>query len=84
MRTVHGLRIVRGIPVALIKDDSIRGGEVDSEATSARTEQKTEIVVSVNERISKVLGGGDILYFVCQSITMSRRSSKRVSPSKRR
>jgi len=54
MRTVHGLRVVRGIPVALIEDDSIRCGQVDSEATSARAEQKTKIVVSVNARISKV------------------------------
>ena len=48
MSTIHGLRVVGGVPIALIEDDSIRCRQVDAKATSARAEQETEIVISVN------------------------------------
>jgi len=47
MSTIHGLRVVGGVPVALIEDDSVRSRQVDAETTSARAEQETEIVISV-------------------------------------
>ena len=86
MSTIHGLRVVGGVPVALIEDDSVRSRQVDAEATSARAEQETEIVISVNASISEFRNWEKMgtTNFVCQSITISRRSSKRVSPSKRR
>lgn len=58
VRTIHGLRIIGRIPVALIEDDSVRCRQVDAETTSARAEQETEIVVSVNAPISEVRGSG--------------------------
>jgi len=56
MRAIHGLRVVRGVPVALIEDDGVRCGQVDPETTSTRAEQETEIVVSVNAPISEIQG----------------------------
>jgi len=54
MRTIHGLRVVGGVPVAFIEDDGVCCRQVDAETTSARAEQETEIVVSVNAPISEV------------------------------
>ncbi len=37
---VHG-----GVPVALVEDDRVRGGEVDAQPARARAEQEHEVLV---------------------------------------
>jgi hypothetical protein len=46
MRAVHSLRIVGGIPVAFIKDDSIGRSKIDTEAACPRAQKEAENVVT--------------------------------------
>jgi hypothetical protein len=50
MRAVHSLRIVGGIPVALVKDDSIGRSEIDTEAACPRAQKEAENVVAKEYR----------------------------------
>jgi hypothetical protein len=38
MCAVHGLRVVGRVPVALVEDDGIGGGEINSEPSRSRTQ----------------------------------------------
>lgn len=40
MSAVHGLRIIRWIPIMIIKDDSICGSKVDTQTTSSGAQQE--------------------------------------------
>ena len=44
MGTIHGLRIVGGIPVVIIEDDGIGSGQVNSETTRSCTKQKYKYI----------------------------------------
>ena len=40
--TVHCLRVVGRVPVMVVEDDGVRGSEVDTQTTSAGTEDENE------------------------------------------
>lgn len=42
MRAIHGLQIGLRIPVAVVEDDDVRRGQVDSQSSSACSEQENE------------------------------------------
>jgi hypothetical protein len=86
MSAIHGLSVVRGVPVRIVKDDGVGGGKVDSETSGTGGEQEDEEFGSVVGEIRKSGNGrgkeGNDL--VCQSVTMSRRSEMVELPSRRR
>ena len=61
MSTVHGLQIRLRVPITIVQDDYVGGGQVDTETTSARGEQEDELVavglvVLVDGRDTVVVG----------------------------
>ena len=44
MRTVHGLQISLRVPITVVQDDDVGGGQVDTETTGTRGEQEDKLV----------------------------------------
>ena len=42
MRTIHGLGIVRWVPVVIIEDDGVGCGQIDTETASTGAQQENE------------------------------------------
>ena len=56
--SVHGLLVHRGVPVAVVEDDCVGGGEVDAEAPGPGAEQEDEDVLpglEVSHHVSSLM-----------------------------
>ena len=84
MGTIHGLCVVRRIPVMIVEDDGVGSSQIDTKAASACTQKEDEDVgpwtMSARRERYSVNGA----YRVCHSMTISRRSSNLDEPSRRR
>ena len=84
MCTVHGLGVVRRVPIMIVKDHSVSCSEVDTKATSTCAKKEDEDVGPRTMLVMRQTLFIHVAYRVCHSMTISRRSSNLEEPSRRR
>lgn len=63
MSTIHGLKIGLRIPIAVVQNDNIGCGQVDTQTSGARREQEDELVTAR----TVVLVDGDNSFVMCRA-----------------
>ena len=81
---VHCLCVVGWIPAVVIENDSVCGSQVDTQTTRTGTKQEDEdIRPIITLRVGRRKHQNERTNRVCQSMTISPRSSNFDEPSKR-
>mmetsp|Transcript_633 Transcript_633/g.2449 ORF Transcript_633/g.2449 Transcript_633/m.2449 type:complete len:253 (-) Transcript_633:1218-1976(-) len=55
MAPVHGLHVLVGVPVRVVDDDRVRGGEVDAQPARARRQQEDAVLLIIVEALDALL-----------------------------